>query len=423
MPNNNQLNADPTLSQPTTLEEWRDAFLTAQREIRELKDVINSLQPRRSYSPADADEEEALVARETDWILQKNKKRKYYESPEKKNNNQNIKQNVPKQYKPPPVVVSEVKDYNLLNLELKKKNLGFRANMLNNNQVKINVDTEHDYRILTKFMNDDNHLWHTYENKQVRPIRVIARNLHPTCKVDEIKQELLVRGFKILEVVNKIKKTKENNKEVRIPLPIFMLTFDHGEDIKKIFGIEFLCHMRIKIEAVRSNKLIAQCKRCQRFGHTQKFCGREAKCVKCAGNHLTVECKKPANTKPVCANCSENHPANYRGCTIAKELQKRRDNVSKTKMVVQKKQPSEYMAKRTSNSLSYAGAVHQVENQIQANDNSQTNISQPEQHILMQMMQNLLAKFDTQEKTMLQFSQRLSKLENNTYGASARKLN
>lgn len=35
-------------------------------------------------------------------------------------------------------------------------------------------------------------------------------------------------------VVNKIKKSKENSREVIIPLPLFMLTFQIMEDIKKI---------------------------------------------------------------------------------------------------------------------------------------------------------------------------------------------
>ena len=29
-------------------------------------------------------------------------------------------------------------------------------------------------------------------------------------------------------------------------------------------------------------KEIAQCKRCQRYGHTQKYCNHDHRCVKCA---------------------------------------------------------------------------------------------------------------------------------------------
>lgn len=355
----------------------------ALNEIKELKEIIASLRPKETYSPANSDEEEELVARETAWLLtkhekkktcditvkkqeassvisdeeealvaeetawivQKSKKRKHSESPKanyNKSTSQIVEQPGSKMRRPPPVVVSEVKDYNQLKTVLKNKNINFKTSMLNNNQIKINVENELDYRILTKTMNECNHQWHTYENKQTRPIRVMVRNLHHTCKEEDIKQDLLDKGFKIIDVVNKIKKVKENNVEKKIPLPMFMLTFETNENIKKIYSIEFICHMKVKIEAIRSSKLIPQCRRCQRFGHTQKFCGRETKCVKCAGNHLTADCSKPGNIKPKCSNCGENHPANYRGCVVAKELQKRRELANKAKKSPQENKTREF---------------------------------------------------------------------------------
>ncbi|KAK9883426.1 hypothetical protein WA026_001600 [Henosepilachna vigintioctopunctata] len=39
-----------------------------------------------------------------------------------------------------------------------------------------------------------------------------------------------------------------------------------------------------------------------------------------------MDCKKTENVQPKCVNCGKNHPANYRGCIAAKELQKIRTN-------------------------------------------------------------------------------------------------
>lgn len=65
-----------------------------------------------------------------------------------------------------------------------------------------------------------------------------------------------------------------------------------------------------------------------------------------AGEHLSVTCDKPKDTKPKCVNCSGNHTANFRGCIIAKELQKRRNEITKdrkkadfrSKLIVKKRQ-------------------------------------------------------------------------------------
>lgn len=43
--------------------------------------------------------------------------------------------------------------------------------------------------------------------------------------------------------------------------------------------------------------------------------------IKCAGKQHTKQCKKPQGTNPKCIHCGEEHPANYRGCTIVRKVQ------------------------------------------------------------------------------------------------------
>lgn len=386
------------------------------KENQELKKTIATLQLGKSYSPENSDEEEKLVAEETAWIVQKNKtnrnkKRKATESPEKENCRQSPKQPAVKQQRPPPVIVSNVNNYAELESEVKDKISNFKTTMMNNNQIKFNVSTESDYRAITKLMNEKSAEWHTYENKQTRPIRVMARNLHHSCRPEEIKDELEQRGFKVIEVVNKYKKaTDKNGKVIITRLPLFMLTFSSEEDIKKIFKIEFICHMKVKIEAVRSSKLVPQCKKCQRYGHTQKFCARAPKCVKCAGDHLTATCQKPIKAKPQCSNCGKDHPASYRGCEVAKELQKRRDLAMKPRNT-QIRQPREFTSALTTEGRTYSQAT-----QI-------TQQNQNEQQPLLHMIQTLLTKFEAQERAMNSISERVTRIENINNGAVARKSN
>lgn len=84
--------------------------------------------------------------------------------------------------------------------------------------------------------------------------------------------------------------------------------------------------MKVKVEALRANKLLPQCEICQRFNYAQLFCTYTPKGAKCAGNHLIAVCKKPGNVKPKCANCGEELRFNFIRCMVAKELQKRANN-------------------------------------------------------------------------------------------------
>lgn len=77
-------------------------------------------------------------------------------------------------------------------------------------------------------------------------------------------------------------------------------------------------YSRKKLDAV-------QCFRCQQYGHGMRNCNLQAKCVKCGERHQTKDCHLPSKAelapddptvKPLikCANCSQNHTANFKGC-------------------------------------------------------------------------------------------------------------
>lgn len=200
------------------IEKLQEQLNEAHREIKELKQMIGKNQPRQNYySILDAEHEEEIVAKETAWMLPKSKKRKRSTekvnasithekvsrpSPMRAHNrrsgslgnsivNQRVKEIKVRELNPPPIILSNMTDYAVINQSLQEKNLKFKANLLNNNQLKINADSESDYRNLTKYFNDTKMEWHTYENKQTRPIRVMVRNLHHSCNPETIKKELI----------------------------------------------------------------------------------------------------------------------------------------------------------------------------------------------------------------------------------------
>lgn len=62
--------------------------------------------------------------------------------------------------------------------------------------------------------------------------------------------------------------------------------------------------------------------------YTEILYGHNVGLRKMRKNQPTKKCLKPKDT-PECSNCGEAHPANYRGCVIVKQLQKRKDEARK----------------------------------------------------------------------------------------------
>jgi hypothetical protein len=82
---------------------------------------------------------------------------------------------------------------------------------------------------------------------------------------------------------------------------------------------------KIIIEPPHQKREIKQCKNCQKYGHTKQYCYRRLRCVKCTGDHHTSQCNRQGKSSNVkCVNCLGIHPANYKGYTIHKEIQKRK---------------------------------------------------------------------------------------------------
>lgn len=216
------------------------------------------------------------------------------------------------------------------------------------------------------------------------------------------------KGFEVMEVVNLLSTRNWT------PLSLFVLSFQNKENIKKIYEIKEILGMKVDIESLRKSKLIPQCKKCQTYGHTQRFCNREPRCVKCAGKHLSRECKKTKLTQPKCANCSENHPANYRGCEVAKKFQAIRNDIDRKKL----SKPAPIRETRpalTVQGRSYSQAVLEsniMENKTQDKDGSHDGDN------VNSILSKLIAKLENQEKEFIgqgkllkDILERLSKLE------------
>ncbi|CAG9087526.1 unnamed protein product [Plutella xylostella] len=224
--------------------------------------------------------------------------------------------------KPPPIVLYGINDIaklcEVIDKTLQKSQYTFK--IVTKNQLRISCDTIDSYKKLMCLTREKGLIGHTFTRKDERPYRIVIKDLHPSTPVEAIKEEIESTGNTIVgEIIN-----ARYGPEKTPTYTWFVNLAPHPKnaEIKKL---KYIYHTSVKIEDPRRTSTIAQCKRCQQYGHTRNYCMRPYRCVKCAEDHNTTDCPKKDRTTPAkCALCLGDHPANYRGCKVRLEIQKRK---------------------------------------------------------------------------------------------------
>ena len=209
----------------------------------------------------------------------------------------------------------------------------------------------------------------------------MLRNIHHSVDLDELKFELQTLGQEVTNVSNirhRVTK-KENNKE--------------------IYNVNWLMNSTVKFEPPLVKKEIVQCKRCQRYGYTQKYCNHNFRCVKCAGNHPTDQCTKSPETPAKCIHCQGEHPANYKGCSAYKTLHNIKCPKQRTKEItIQEPRPQ----KLTTPSVSYAQATQgNVNNSKTHSERTENSASTPQNTDNFTRLEKLIEKQSEQINNLL----------------------
>ncbi|XP_037942832.1 uncharacterized protein LOC119675697 [Teleopsis dalmanni] len=146
----------------------------------------------------------------------------------------------------------------------------------------------------------------------IQPLRALLNDVAPNEFV------LKIVGHEVVNISN------IRHRVTKKPLPLFFVGLKPSDKVKTIYNCTDLLHTKISIEAPKKKRELPQCTRCQRYGHTKHFCNHMPRCVKCPENHLSSDCPRKSPGNDVwCVLCEGNHPANYKGCTVYKQLQKK----------------------------------------------------------------------------------------------------
>nr|AAS13458.1 putative RNA binding protein [Drosophila simulans]UFQ43034.1 putative RNA binding protein [Drosophila melanogaster]CAA35586.1 ORF1 for putative RNA binding protein [Drosophila melanogaster] len=234
----------------------------------------------------------------------------------------------PKKTRPPPIFIREQSTNALVNklvaligdskfhiIPLKKGNI---------HEIKLQIQTEADHRIVTKYLNDAGKNYYTYQLKSCKGLQVVLKGIEATVTPAEIIEALKAKNFSAKTAINILNKDK-------VPQPLFKIELEpelqalKKNEVHPIYNLQYLLHRRITVEEPHKRINPVQCTNCQEYGHTKAYCTLKSVCVVCSEPHTTANCPKNKDDKSVkkCSNCGEKHTANYRGCVVYKELKSR----------------------------------------------------------------------------------------------------
>ena len=132
---------------------------------------------------------------------------------------------------------------------------------------------------------------------------------------EDVKAELHQQGIPHGNVFRI--KSQALNKETRL-VRVFTNSMETCKNVIRDGILIFM--QRKKCEISKQQPKVVQCYKCLEFGHIAEKCNKQQKCARCGADHSIKQCSRTENTVK-CANCNENHSANYKGCNKYQEAQ------------------------------------------------------------------------------------------------------
>lgn len=174
--------------------------------------------------------------------------------------------------------------------------------------IKITCASFDDHKLLTQYFEKKHLPYHTYGHPSKRKLKVVIKGLPYDIDLNHLKKELCSLAIPVIRI------HKMNIKVFGKCPPIFVLAVvPYDDQGKNILKLKMVSGKSVKLEPPETKTI--QCYRCQKWGHAQRYCHGQIKCVKCGDNHSYKKCERdPTKEDPKCANCGGDHTANYKKC-------------------------------------------------------------------------------------------------------------
>lgn len=212
----------------------------------------------------------------------------------------------------PPMFI-ETEDTNMFSILIEKYFTKKVLIKIHPDQISIKPQNQEDETILKTFLEENNIKYFTFNTSANRPRQAVLKYIP-----NDVTKETIIDGLQ-RQNIHPIKVTRIKNKDGE-ETKIVQVTINK-QDSEKIYKLEHVNNLKIKVEPFRRKTGPTQCFKCQRFGHSSYTCHLTPMCVKCGKSHEKTMCQRndKQGDKLMCANCKGDHPANYRGCPAYKE--------------------------------------------------------------------------------------------------------
>jgi hypothetical protein len=180
------------------------------------------------------------------------------------------------------------------------------------NKLKLTFNNVDDYRTINSYLIQTEVPSCTYQLDEDKPFRVVLRGLPYCTKRNDIEEDLVRRGYNVLNITQMELGPKSNRRLT----PMFYVQVAKTRDVEFIYNETNILGLEgTYFEKFRGTRGPTQCHRCQGFFHSAIACRLAPRCVRCAKGHLSDDCPhKGTKITCTCANCGGTHPASYKSC-------------------------------------------------------------------------------------------------------------
>lgn len=173
---------------------------------------------------------------------------------------------------PPPIILYGIENVQKLSETIQSvvDQSKFRYKIMNRNNLRISCEDSDTYKKVIDLIRSKGIIGHTFTKKDERCARFVIKNLHHTTPVEIIKEEIEKTGNKIRGEIFNVKHGPDKK-----PTPTFFINVEPGPNNKDIKNLKYIYHQVISVEDLKKKKqTVAQCYRCQQYGHTKNNCLR-----------------------------------------------------------------------------------------------------------------------------------------------------
>lgn len=210
----------------------------------------------------------------------------------------------------PPIFLHKPVDFERHVNKVLKMGIKFYQPILGKNYTKLTCESSNDHKYMMKYFEKNQLPFHTYGDPSKRKMKVVIRGIPKDTELNKIKGVLKSVSIPVIRVHQMQSKVEKKDGTILV-----LAVVPYDDEGKAILKVRQILGHEVKMEPPLTKP--RQCHRCQKWGHSQRYCQAKMKCVKCAGEHLSKKCEKNSEEPPKCANCSKDHTANYKQCISA----------------------------------------------------------------------------------------------------------